>query len=76
MGFLISVFAVLVLNSLYLLELALGYIEDINDERRLGHEVEPYIWFSFATKIIFLVLNLSALLLCMSRLINRDPTFF
>jgi hypothetical protein len=73
MDFLLSVFAVMLLNALYLLEHALGFGEEILDERRLGREVDEEIWFALIVRLFFLSLNLAGLWLCIFKFCSRVP---
>jgi hypothetical protein len=71
MDFTLSVFGILLLNALYLLERALGYAEEIHDERRLGGGVDEELWFSLLVRLFFLCLNLAGLWLCLFRFLSR-----
>jgi hypothetical protein len=73
MDFLLSVFAVLLLNALYLLEHSLGFGEEILDERRLGRKVDEEIWFALIVRLFFLSLNFAGLWLCIFKFCSRVP---
>ena len=71
MSYLLPVFLVLAVNSLYLLECALGVGEDILDERRLGAPVPEELLFQLVIRLFFLASNLAGLWLCLFSFLSR-----
>jgi hypothetical protein len=73
MDFLLSVFAILLFNALYLLEQALGFWDEISEERRLRRKADDELWFALVVRLFFLSMNLAGLWLCLSRYCSRLP---
>jgi len=71
-GFVASVFAICIINSVYLLETLLGYADDVHEEWRLGREVDNDLWCDLMVKIFFLSLNLAGAWLCLFKLLASD----